>query len=129
MGNINKRGARTHYRELNKKEKARAAEILQADPIVTDSIVARQMHEEGFASDLSAKVLRNKIRYYRKEVVPADKQDTKVNKRDVKTVTPSGEIIVEEKATMYSHRPNHKSEQDYLDEAGLDSYLFIVYSV
>lgn len=130
MGNNAKRGARTYYRELNKKEKARAAEILQADPIVTDSIVARQLHEEGFASDLSSKVLRNKIRYYRNEVIPADKQETKVNKREVKkSTTPSGEIIMEEKATMYSRRPSHKTEQEYLEEAGLDSSLFKVSSV
>ena len=126
----NKKAARTYYRELNKKEMARAAEILQADPIATDSVVARMMHEEGMATDLSSKVLRNKIRYYRNRVIPADKQDTKVNKREVKkSVTPSGEIIMEEKATMYSRRPKHKSEQEYLEEAGLDSSLFKVSSV
>ena len=130
MGNNNKRNGRTYYRELNKKEKARAAEILQSDPIATDSVVARMMHEEGFANDLSSKVLRNKIRYYRNEVIPADKQETKVNKREVKkSATASGEIIMEEKATMYSRRPKHKSEQEYLDEAGLDSSLFKVSSV
>lgn len=121
---------RNIYRDLNKKEKKFAKELLTADPLMTDALVAEAMHTAGFADDLSKKVLRNKIRYYRKKVVPADKEGVKVNKREI-TVgkTESGEPRKEEVATMYARNPDtkkFKSEEDYTREAGLDPNIFKV---
>lgn len=108
---MSKKNKKRVVRNLKPDEVKFVGGILSESPVLSDADISHMLKEEGLASDLSMKDLRNKVRYLRKKIVNEPAERVRVQ------TTKSGDVIVHRSETGMKTDNREK----YLDETLVES--------